>query len=230
MTASSLPIEGYIPGTDTRVNLLDITDTPQHSTESKKTPVHAGDVRIRGRFLAEHLHRRVPTRDTPASLRRPVRLGRPVQNGAHHPGQSADRPLEPPRGHHRRRRRTVRRSRRREQPDRTRPPHLRHPSGRLLVTLDGDSSFPDGNSRTQYELFRRIADRAGWQIDTARVDLAALSAARYITAETGDPRLLADVLAPAVVPNTGYVPAQPAPRSTSAVFDHPYDDAARLRP
>lgn len=48
--------------------------------------------------------------------------------------------------------------------------------------------FADGNSRSQYELFRRIAFRSGWNIDTARVDLAALSAARYVTAKSGDSR------------------------------------------
>lgn len=71
--------------------------------------------------------------------------------------------------------------------------------------------FADGNSRSQYELFRRIAFRAGWNIDTARVDLAALSAARYVTAETGDPRLLADVLAPVVVSRREWTPAPTTP-------------------
>lgn len=48
-------------------------------------------------------------------------------------------------------------------------------------------------------------------MDTARVDLAGLSAARYVTAETGDPRLLADVLAPVVVSRREWTPAPTTP-------------------
>ncbi|MCF8786789.1 Fic/DOC family protein [Rhodococcus ruber] len=209
MTASSLPIEGYIPGTDTRVNLLGITDTPTLDRIEKRLFAQAmyefADVpspsTFTGEFLRE-IHRRafdglyawagqyktVPT--TQGNL--PITHSSPEDTAADVDELFADLAAEN---------------------------NLTGLDHHTFVTRLADywsrlteiHSFPDGNSRTQYELFRRIADRAGWQIDTACVDLAALSAARYITAETGDPRLLADVLAPAVVPNTGYVPARPAP-------------------
>ncbi|QXF84545.1 cell filamentation protein (plasmid) [Rhodococcus pyridinivorans] len=209
MTASSLPIEGYIPGTDTRVNLLGITDTPTLDRIEKRLFTQAmyefADVpspsTFTGEFLRE-IHRRVfdglyvwagqyktvPT--TQGNL--PIAHSSPEDTTADVDELFADLAAEN---------------------------NLTGLDHHTFVTRLADywsrlteiHPFPDGNSRTQYELFRRIADRAGWQIDTARVDLAALSAARYITAETGDPRLLADVLAPAVVPNIGYVPAQPAP-------------------
>ncbi len=65
MTASSLPIEGYIPGTDTRVNLLGITDTPTLDRIEKRLFTQAmyefADVpspsTFTGEFLRE-IHRR----------------------------------------------------------------------------------------------------------------------------------------------------------------------------
>ncbi|MCK8673960.1 Fic family protein [Rhodococcus sp. HM1] len=209
MTTASSSLEGYIPGTDTRVNLLGITDAQELAAVEKRLFAEAmwqfagipTPDTFTGEFLREIHHRgfdglyswagqykTVPT--TQGNL--PITHSSPEDTAADVEELFADLAAEN---------------------------NLIGLDHHTFVTRLADywarmteiHPFPDGNSRSQYELFRRIADNAGWQIDTARVDLAALSAARYITAETGDPRLLADVLAPAVVPNAGYVPERPAP-------------------
>ncbi|WP_068158064.1 Fic/DOC family protein [Rhodococcus phenolicus] len=209
MTASIVESEGYIPGTDVRVNLLGITDA--RVLESAEETAFAAAMwefaaepaprAFTGELLQE-IHRRGfdglyswagRYKTTPTSQGNlPITHSSPEDTAADVDELFADLA------------------------DENNLTGLEHGPfvARLAdywARMTEIHPFPDGNSRSQYELFRRVADNAGWEIDTARIDLAALSAARYITAESGDPRLLADVLAPAVVPVNGFEPAPPRP-------------------
>ncbi|TWH52654.1 fido (protein-threonine AMPylation protein) [Rhodococcus rhodochrous J38] len=209
MTGSAAESEGYIPGTDVRINLLGITDA--RLLERIEDRAFAAGVyefaqvpspeKFTGDFLRE-IHRRGLYRvyswagqyktvaTTQGNL--PITHSSPEDTATDVEELFADLAAEN---------------------------NLTGLDHRTFVTRLADywarlteiHPFPDGNSRSQFELFRRVAIKAGWVIDTDRVDLAALSAARYVTAESGDPRLLADVLTPAVVPVTGYAPIEPAP-------------------
>ncbi|MGN5240855.1 MULTISPECIES: Fic family protein [unclassified Rhodococcus (in: high G+C Gram-positive bacteria)] len=204
MTTASPSVEGYIHGTDTRVNLLGITDAQELAEVEKQLFTQAiwqfatvpSPEEFTGDFLRE-IHRRgfdglyswagqyktVPT--SQGNL--PITHSSPEDTAADVNDLFADLAAEN---------------------------NLAGLDHGPFVTRLADywarmteiHPFADGNSRSQYELFRRIAENAGWEIDTARIDLAALAASRYVTAESGDPRLLADVLAPAVVPADGYTP------------------------
>lgn len=209
MTASAIESEGYISGTDVRINLLGITDARlleriedrSFAAGMYEFAAIPSPERFTGEFLRE-IHRRGLYRvyswagqyktvaTTQGNL--PIMHSTPEDTAADVEELFADLANEG---------------------------NLVGLDHHTFVTRLADywarmteiHPFADGNSRSQFELFRRVADDAGWTIDAARVDLAGLSAARYVTAETGDPRLLADVLAPAVVPNEGYAPVTPAP-------------------